>query len=617
MKKSIYILIFSLTIVLSNIYSQDFSKIKIGNINSKYAKPKNIINDNSNYYGGFVSNTRFIAYELESPGQYPYNEIGILKIDVNSNITIYNSLISFDGNQFYETSIVDMEVYMDKLYLLVSVDYNDFIIITIDKLTGSILKKEYVDVTDSNHIFRPRDLQISIFAPLNSPIVGVLGEFSTFYSSQSSLCLLYQIGMNNPFTKVNFNYYGWFGYSRDSKITHLDAQGVSIISNVSGKGLTFDYNFNTQLVSSAKTYSIGNTSFLFFAQTTIDGIVKYYGQLHYPNSWYQPGQSSDIFIITPQSGVNSTYLETYNNPNFIGFKGDDHSNGKDALYVNSSILFGGYYIKNDQNIKPYYGIVKIDFSAANPTQYITGKAYQLSTKARDFVYDPSTGVYDRFEEFHHSLTHNNGYYNSSVNPGAVFERRYVAWAWVEKNYIYYSNSLTSSSCNETIAFARTFDKTLIETNEAIAIENITTATINDVFLYAQYLSPSPHLAVCEETSSIIEGQTPRGDVFFNNTNKPYSNNVKINSELSQTSKGEEIKVFPNPIGNANQLTFSSSIEMSTIEIYDITNRKIYEMKNVNSKIVHIQIRATLTPGIYISIIRDSKGKLHTSKFLKK
>lgn len=607
--------------------AQDFYKVRIGWSNYKHVKPVNIINDNSNYYGDMNSDTRFVAYQTETPTEYsPKVEIGVLKIDVSTNTTLYNVLFSFDQNQVYYSSVVDMEVFFDKLYVLISINFSDVLLVTLNKVNGSILKKEYVKINNQQlySYFVPTDLQISIFSQSSStPLIGILGEYKypnspNGSSGFSNLCLLYKYGADNTFTEVKFyNPNRWGYYHKGGKIIHLDANGASIISNDvwGGVGLTFDYNFNTQVVSSAKNYSINNIPFLFFSQATIDGIIQFYGQLSYSltGTDYLPGQSNDVFVITPATGVNPTTLVTYNNPNFLAFKGDDHANGRDALYVNSSVLFGGYLIKSDQNISPYYGVVKIDYSTSDPNNYITGKAYQLSTKVRDFYYDPNTGVYHGFEDLYHSLTHNNGYYNSTINPGAVFERRYMYYPWTGLNYFYYANSLNSHSCNESFSFNRTFDKNLIISDDQILVEHVQTKILDEINLSDQLISSFPHTLVCEEIPTNIDG---RVNNVFNKKFPATLSKTKLVDD-TQLSEKEDIKIFPNPINANNEITFLSPTLMKHIEIYDMFKRKIYEKRNVNSKQVRIQIGVVMSSGTYFALVHDQSGRISVRKILKR
>lgn len=620
------VVVFFVYTFLQKGYGQDFSKIKIGNIGYKKAIPKSIVNDNMVQYGSMHSDTRFIAYELSYPSQYSSDtEIGILRIDVNTNSTVYNVLTTLDPNQVWDASIVDMEVFYDKLYVLVSVNFSDVLLLTFDKASGAFLKKEYVRVnpnyTYSN--FSATDLQISVFSQsLNTPLIGILGTLhspGTFNETgYSNIVLLYKYENENSFTQVKFyNPLKWFTYHRKPKIIDLSANGVSIISNDvwNNVGIVYKYDFNTQLVSESKNYSINNLPLLFFSQTTLDGIVSYYGQLAYSPSAinYSPGQSNDIFLITKGNGVNPTTLSTYNNPNFLAFKGDDHANGYDALYTNSSLLLGGYYIKNDQNAPPFYGVLKIDFNSSNINSFITGKAYSLSTKARDFLYDPQTGIYEGFNELYYSLSHNNGFYSSTMNPGGVFERRYVNYPYNELNYFYYSNSFNSTQCNEVFSFVETFDKTLTIGDEQIMVENIQSKPLEGINTSYEYLNTYPHISICNEVSNVREGDLNDGVKVDKGNKKLFISNALDESRYSEK---DEISVYPNPFGLYNYLNFSSHFEIRNIEIIDANKRKIFEKRNINNKSVKIQIGQTIASGVYFALIYDQKGKLYVKKIIK-
>jgi len=593
-----------------NINAQDVFKIRVGSVGNKYVKPKSILND-GNLSSYPLSGFRFVAYDLELPySSTGLNQIGIMKIDVASNTTTYNILFSFDENQIYSSSVIDMEVFHNKIYVLISINYSDVLLITLNKITGAILKKEFVKVNNNNSQysnFMPSDLYVTSQHYISdNPQIGILGTFSfgDFNASGfSNITLLYKNDNDNSFTQVKFvNPYKWGALYAGEKILSLHLNGASLISNdIWGYGgITFDYDFGTQTVLNAKHYNISNTPFRFFSQMSYDGMELLYGQLsHSSGNDYSPGQSNDIFIID----VGSQNLTTYNNPNFLAFKGDDHTDSKDVLNLNQTSLIGGYYFSNNHIGNPNYGIMSISFFS----NIAPGKAYPLSTKARQ-TFNPATGVYGGFDNPFFSLTQNINYYSTS-NPGAVFERKSKGY-WNDLNTLYYMNSLSSSTCIEDFSFTRTFDKALFVNQDFTQVENVVNKTIEDIYIYHEFLSPTPHLAVCDEISSLPDRET--NTVFKVDTILMKSANDAI---LKHNSTKTNIKVYPNPISTTNNITFSNEIEIQSIQIYNVMKQVLFEKRNINAKVHQIQL-GVLVPGIYIAVVKDKNDVTSVIKLLK-
>jgi len=88
----------------------------------------------------------------------------------------------------------------------------------------------------------------------------------------------------------------------------------------------------------------------------------------------------------------------------------------------------------------------------------------------------------------------------------------------------------------------------------------------------------------------------------------YVNITKINNVLS-----ENIKIYPNPVGDILNISFEN-LENSVINITDIYGRKIYE-QNIYESQNAIDVYS-FQNGIYILTIRNNSGFVRTLKFVK-
>ena len=83
---------------------------------------------------------------------------------------------------------------------------------------------------------------------------------------------------------------------------------------------------------------------------------------------------------------------------------------------------------------------------------------------------------------------------------------------------------------------------------------------------------------------------------------------------SENIEMADVKVFPNPV--AGQLTVSSSIPISSVQLYSLSGKLIQERTNADSNQVKIGMQNKIA-GIYILKVKLQNGKLNTCKIVKR
>ena len=85
--------------------------------------------------------------------------------------------------------------------------------------------------------------------------------------------------------------------------------------------------------------------------------------------------------------------------------------------------------------------------------------------------------------------------------------------------------------------------------------------------------------------------------------------------IEEQYKNNKVSAYPNPFNSSLKLVFSTSVNNPTIEVSDITGRKIFE-KNVKEIISEYELQAPLSEGIYIVKIYTNDILESTVKIIK-
>ena len=82
--------------------------------------------------------------------------------------------------------------------------------------------------------------------------------------------------------------------------------------------------------------------------------------------------------------------------------------------------------------------------------------------------------------------------------------------------------------------------------------------------------------------------------------------------LEEATTQNVIKVFPNPAESA--FNINSEIGLETIRLYDAQQGIVKNLDLNGNKIVNIPINK-LTPGLFLIVIKDVNGAVHTEKII--
>jgi hypothetical protein len=105
------------------------------------------------------------------------------------------------------------------------------------------------------------------------------------------------------------------------------------------------------------------------------------------------------------------------------------------------------------------------------------------------------------------------------------------------------------------------------------------------------------------------GQAERMWASLNGPRNALQNSIGCNdvSEIKE-SKTNKFKLYPNP--NNGLFTIEFKETFSSFEVLDILGKQVFELKNINEKIVKIDLNLILLPGTYLIRSLDSKNTVH-------
>jgi|GEM_PF-3424876 len=612
-----HFLVFSCLFLVINSYSQDFYILNFAGDQTTSVTARNIIMSGPN---------RYILYE-KGDNNFGHPDIGIAKIDVASNQILFDYRCELDPNLLYAKAI-DLEVAGDKLYVLVSINFADILLLTVDASTGALIQKEKITPATSETYsdFAPMDLLIGYSG--DEPYCVLLGSFS--FANNPSPTFSKMVVLYKKFSQLTYkqlDFYAPNNYSHlydDAKIDffRFDPWGQDHYLKITGRdayvkgGFSFVVDLATETVTESNQYSINDNYFRFFRSFYYDGQTVYYGQLlgTVSSGEYTVGQSGDLFKIVKGNSSNPD-LYTYSNPNIIAFAGDRHSNetGGESANVVGGASFGGLYIDPLDVKNPLYCV---GTTGINPQSPLTAFTYSLRNFGGDY-YDQGNHYwgfeYSQPPHINFATTYN------SLTPEitGVFSRK--SDGLYDRSNLYYMKQRNGGSCNGIINFTQTYDKSLSIIPFPLAKMGSHTVTASDyAFSYNSFI-PGPTSPVCLEP--LTNSVPPPPQTLPCDPNNPCWEVLPLSQSTKKSgirtpiegSNAFDVNISPNPI--INEIIITSEKPIRAVLVYDVSGKTIANKNNLNQKQITMKME-NIKSGTYFAKVAKADGTVATKKMIK-
>lgn len=617
---TLFVFVF-LHILIGRSYSQDFFNINFSGDQSAQINPKSIAINGGN---------KFILYDKQNNSNPSNPIIGVSKIDNTTNQIIFDLQIDLSNNTGYgfnhNISAIDLEIYGESIYALLSINNGDMLLLQINKSDGSLVKKEIIPVLYngllSSSIFVPTDLFLGMSDDDNDPYIAILGK-STQSTNQFSKMVLFYKKLSQPnysTISYDFEYIGTIGTLIDQcKIDGFNKRplkgGLSseneVLISVAFNGaflltLRFDLNTNSLSEYTHRDFSAyGNGGLLIrgLSHFFYDGIQVYFGQF---TDYYDHNYNGDFFVVYGDE------LFTYNNSNFRFVEGESHPNNTDWIgglggYSSSTVAsFSGLFYDPNDISHPRYAVGKVDlFSSSLFTSPLITYSYTL----RDMGADNINNISNLF---------GSSTYDYSNNQITSFLYRKPITISDASNAYYMPQMSGNTSCNDVITFSRTYDKSMYQSSGYWPVSVYTSQIVTPSDFTINFNSSSPG----QISSLCIERLTNNDpgmicDPILGCYLAPQSNSIKntstnISSEEVKNSS-DDIRISPNPA--KDQIICTSNTLIKQVLIYDGLGKKIVERDNINDKQTTLQV-SSLQSGSYFVRILKTNGAIFVKKIIK-
>lgn len=271
---------------------------------------------------------------------------------------------------------------------------------------------------------------------------------------------------------------------------------------------------------------------------------------------------------------------------------------KSTLFLGISLFFSSFLLAQNTSLNPTaaanlpysYGFETADLDEWFVTNEGTGNIWER-TQASSSTPDPSEGAYYMMYEYNSSNAANTYLYSKGLNLQAgktfvlQFDYQGIDPMFPEKLEVKIGNSTTVAGQTQQLWI-----------NEDIGNYPYETATVN-------FTVPT-------------DGVYYLSFRAFSNPDQFYLSldNIKISEEnlATENVKSSTLKFYPNPVKDI--LTITNSKAISSVEIFDISGKKVFANDTTSSKL-ELNL-SSLKSGVYLAKTKTG-GDEKTFKFIKK
>lgn len=579
----------------------------------------------------------YLLYEMENNASPSNPIIGISKVDRSNLQMQFDVRLDMSNNSDYpyghNLKAIDIETFLDKIYVLMSISNRDVLLVEMNQSNGSIIKKEIIQVSANNNYF-PTFTPTDLFFGYNGdneldPTISILGyskNSSSYYDNK--VHVLYKRSSASTFNTITFDYSSPISSFNDLKLNYFlnDQIKISFQDNLNIHSL--EYSLTTHIESDKIIFFDYNYFIKGLTYFNWDNIGYYFGQL---TTDFSGAYNGDVFFFR-ESDAGSVYpINTYNNPNFLLITGDTHANEDDlSMYGHanggvastSAIMFSGLFYDPSDFTHPKIAIGKLDMTYGDNISMLNASVYTLRNLGTSTMLSMN------------NLNNLKNTFGSAIqsNTGSTgfFYRKPLSIS--DKNNAYIMNFIPdySTSCNTIVSFPRhnyysgnynygspirtyvqyQFDGILAYENSFLPIDfqiaqnNASLGQISSVC--SELMTDGGGDVICDPVLGCY--LTPQNDSKVT----PTQTNTTLD-EAGLNTLSTEVSINPNPFKET--FVCSSKELIQTIRILDLTGRIVFSKTDINAKQYRFSNKS-LIQGVYAVQIQVKSGKVFTKKVIK-
>jgi OOP family OmpA-OmpF porin len=174
--------------------------------------------------------------------------------------------------------------------------------------------------------------------------------------------------------------------------------------------------------------------------------------------------------------------------------------------------------------------------------------------------------------------------------------------------IYFSN--THYTYNNFTGYIINFLPQIIDTN--IIIDSLNWTEISGEFIAN---GGEEYIIIGNFNNNNVFDTTQQTNIIFADDSYYYIDDISVvNCSLSGLSENiiEQIRIYPNPYNDRLNI-LTNSMEQTTIYLYDLSTRKLFEETFINSTIIDTE---KLIDGMYLYTLSDKNGIIKSGKIIK-
>lgn len=193
---------------------------------------------------------------------------------------------------------------------------------------------------------------------------------------------------------------------------------------------------------------------------------------------------------------------------------------------------------------------------------------------------------------------------NSIITSPVFDATLYTNAFLKFNHWFFSGFGASQDDSLKIKLTNGIDEVLL--NSYNASSNSNSSWTPNAYKISDYLGPTNSMQLIIETGDNgVENITEAAFDKFEVVDVPVS--------VNELDLVKEISIYPNPF--ISVLEFSSSKEIVSIEMFDLTGKKLYAESGLNE--LNYQLNIDLPQGVFLAKIQLENGAIEVRKIVRK